>query len=383
MVGSSSSGAAAVVDGSSSGAPGEDVSADSAVRERAEVGDDPFETWGERRGVSGEAVPFPPDGGPSEGGPAESSDDDPFETLGRLRNESGEAVPIAPVRSVGSADDPFEALGKRRSASGEAVPLAKSARRRDASGEALPLDLADGRDDAPVAADPFEERQRRSRADRPRAGRFGAGRSGGDRSGERRSGADRSGGRWRGAYRDRDVDPDGEAAKPVDPVKEQRNATDICYALLTARARTRVELKDALLRKGIRAETAELVLGKFDRAGLIDDAAFAEVWVRSRHTYQGLGRRALVQELRRKGVADEVVAEAVAAVDDEAEQERARELVRKKLRAMSNLDDQTKIRRLVGALARKGYAEGMAYRVVREELRAAEIESPLDEYLPD
>lgn len=159
--------------------------------------------------------------------------------------------------------------------------------------------------------------------------------------------------------------------RPIDPAKEQRKATDICYALLTARARTRVELRDALLRKGIREETAELVLGKFDRAGLIDDAAFAEVWVRSRHTHQGLGRRALALELRRKGVSDDVAAEAVAAVDDEAEEERARDLVRKKLRPMTGLDDTTKIRRLVAALARKGYAEGLAYRVVRDELRRA------------
>ncbi|QQQ77896.1 regulatory protein RecX [Saccharothrix sp. 6-C] len=177
------------------------------------------------------------------------------------------------------------------------------------------------------------------------------------------------GGRGRGTSRDPSAD-DTEA-RPVDPAKEQRKATDICYALLAARARTRVELKDALLRKDISEQTAELVLGKFDRAGLIDDAAFAEVWVRSRHTYQGLARRALAMELRRKGVADEVAAEAVAAVDDEAEEDRARELVRKKLRTMASLDDTTKIRRLVAALARKGYAEGLAYRVVREELRRA------------
>ncbi|GGP41007.1 regulatory protein RecX [Saccharothrix coeruleofusca] len=188
------------------------------------------------------------------------------------------------------------------------------------------------------------------------------------------------GGRGRGAPRD----PEVAAEVEVDPVKEQRRATDLCYALLTARARTRVELRDALLRKGISESTAELVLGKFDRAGLIDDAAFAEVWVRSRHTHQGLGRRALALELRRKGVADEVAAEAVAAVDDEAEQERARELVRKKLRTLGGVDDTTKIRRLVAALARKGYAEGMAYRVVREELRRAGEEAEgLDDLLSD
>jgi len=166
----------------------------------------------------------------------------------------------------------------------------------------------------------------------------------------------------------------------ADPVEEQRKARDICYALLTARARSRHELHDALLRKGISAAAADIVLGKFDRAGLIDDVQFAEMWVRSRHTYNGLGRRALAMELRRKGVADEVVAEAVAAVDGEAEEERARELVRKRLRTLSGVDETTKIRRLVGALARKGYAEGLAYRVVRDELRAAGDEaSALDE----
>jgi regulatory protein len=166
----------------------------------------------------------------------------------------------------------------------------------------------------------------------------------------------------------------------LDEAEEQRKARDICYALLTARARSRQELYDALLRKGISAGVAEVVLGKFDRAGLIDDAQFAEMWVQSRHNYNGLGRRALAMELRRKGVADEVVAEAVAVVDSEAEEQKARELVRKRLRTMAGVDETAKIRRLVGALARKGYAEGLAYRVVRDELRAAGDEaSALDE----
>jgi regulatory protein len=179
-------------------------------------------------------------------------------------------------------------------------------------------------------------------------------------------------------------DSDLDDPTPVDPVKEQKRATDICFALLAAQPRTRQELKNALLRKEITEELAELVLGKFDKAGLIDDAAFAEIWVRSRHTYQGLGRRALAMELRRKGVADDLVTEAVGAVDDEAEFDRARELVRKKLRSMNGLDETAKIRRLVGALARKGYAGGMAYQVVREELRAAGAEAALlDDVLPE
>ncbi|WP_253884982.1 regulatory protein RecX [Actinokineospora diospyrosa] len=147
-------------------------------------------------------------------------------------------------------------------------------------------------------------------------------------------------------------------------------ARDICYRLLAARDRTRVELAQALRRKEIPDDIAEVVLGKFDKAGLINDAAFAESWVRSRHTHRGLGRRALATELRRKGVDDEIVAEAVAAVDTDAEQERAAELVDKKLGGVRGLDEQTKIRRLVAMLARRGYGEGMAYRVVRAALDA-------------
>lgn len=163
-----------------------------------------------------------------------------------------------------------------------------------------------------------------------------------------------------------------------------RQAKDMCLRLLTARARTRAELHQSLLRKGFTEDIADQALGSLDAVGLVDDAAFAEAWVRSRHTYSGLARRALAAELRRKGVDDAVAAEAVAEVDRDAEEERARALVRKKLRGRATRttrdDDTALIRRLVGSLARKGYPQGLAYRVVREELRAAGRDSDtLDE----
>jgi len=161
---------------------------------------------------------------------------------------------------------------------------------------------------------------------------------------------------------------------PQDPVHQAR---EICLRLLTVRPRTRVELRQALLRKGIEEDVAEQVLGRLDEVGLVDDAAFAEVWVRSRHNHQGLGRRALAVELRRKGVADEFAASALAAVDADAEEERARQLVRKRLRVLGGADEPAKIRKLVGMLARKGYAEGLAFRVVKEELRGAGEETSL------
>ena len=91
-----------------------------------------------------------------------------------------------------------------------------------------------------------------------------------------------------------------------------------------------------------------------------------------------MGRKALVAELRRRGVADSTAARAAAAVDSDAEELRARQLVRAKLRVVSsNIDETTRVRRLVAMLARKGYSSGLSYRVVRDELRAAGTETDL------
>jgi len=157
----------------------------------------------------------------------------------------------------------------------------------------------------------------------------------------------------------------------LSPEQAWQKAKEVCFDLLAARPRTQEELRQALRRKGFDAELGETLLGRLDQAKLVDDAAFAEQWVRSRHAYQGLARSALVAELKRKGVDTEVAARAAGEIDRESEEERARELVRKRLRSMSGLDEQTATRRLLGTLARKGYSQGMAYAVVREELRNA------------
>jgi regulatory protein len=148
-------------------------------------------------------------------------------------------------------------------------------------------------------------------------------------------------------------------------------AREICLRLLTERARTRRELAQALRRKGVPDEVAHSVLERFDEVGLIDDAAFAGQWVRSRHARRGLARRAIAVELRRKGVSDEDAGEALAEVDAESEERRARELVDRKLRSLAVGTAEKRAaagRRLVGMLARKGYGAGVAYRVVKEAL---------------
>lgn len=100
----------------------------------------------------------------------------------------------------------------------------------------------------------------------------------------------------------------------------------------------------------------------------------------SRHHGRGLARRALARELRTKGVEPTLIQEAVDQLDSEQEEARARELVDRKLRATRGLERDRRLRRLAGMLARKGYPEGMALRVVRQALEAeGESTDGLDE----
>jgi len=162
--------------------------------------------------------------------------------------------------------------------------------------------------------------------------------------------------------------PDEQALGP--DADQDSVARAILLDQLTGRARSRSELSDKLARKGIPAELGERLLDRFEEVGLVDDAAFARSWVQARQSGKGLARRALSQELRRKGVDDEVAREALDEVDPDDEIEAARALVRRRARALARLDRDTAVRRLSGMLARKGYPAAVCFRVVREELDA-------------
>ncbi|MFH8469848.1 recombination regulator RecX [Streptomyces sp. NPDC017991] len=156
-----------------------------------------------------------------------------------------------------------------------------------------------------------------------------------------------------------------KAEQPKDPAEQARA---ICLRLLTGTARTRKQLADALRKREIPDDVADEVLSRFEEVGLINDGAFADAWVESRHHGRGLARRALAQELRTKGVDSTLIDEAVAQLDSDQEEATARALVARKLRSTRGLDRDKRIRRLAGMLARKGYSQGTALRVVRQAL---------------
>ncbi|MEF9906763.1 recombination regulator RecX [Streptomyces sp. P9-A2] len=220
----------------------------------------------------------------------------------------------------------------------------------------------------------------------PGGGRRGSGsrRAEGVRGSGSRDGGPR-GGRGRRAFGEAATAHGDDSSSPSaereessgDPVERARA---ICLRLLTGTPRTRKQLADALRKREIPDEAAEEVLSRFEEVGLINDGAFADAWVESRHHGRGLARRALARELRTKGVDSTLIDAAVSQLDSEQEENTARELVARKLRSTRGLDRDKRIRRLAGMLARRGYPEGLALRVVRQAL---EQEGEDTEFLED
>jgi regulatory protein len=167
------------------------------------------------------------------------------------------------------------------------------------------------------------------------------------------------------------VRPHGRGPEPpVDcddvPVDPEQVARTIALRRLEAAPRTRVELARTLAERGVPDDVAERVLDRFDEVGLVDDRLFAHMWVQSRQAGRGLSGRALRAELRRKGVAEELINDALATLPAESEEATARRLAVRRMAAFRGLPAATASRRLAGFLARKGYSPGLVAAVVRE-----------------
>lgn len=150
--------------------------------------------------------------------------------------------------------------------------------------------------------------------------------------------------------------------------KVQRRAENVSMHALTRRGRSRWELHQLLLARELAPDVVEAELDRLERVGLIDDAALADTIVRTQHERKGLGRAALINELRRRRIDQEVIDIALEQVGDEDEIRRAVQLAERRASQLRGLDHATAVRRLSGYLQRKGYSGDAVRRAVLEAL---------------
>lgn len=185
---------------------------------------------------------------------------------------------------------------------------------------------------------------------------------------------------------------DGELIPLTDAQREKLKASAMnsCMWHLGQSSKTKKQLRDKLVLKEIPEDIIEETLERLVELQYVDDENYADIFVQNKQAFNKMGKGAIRQELRKKGIDQETIENALEEISEDDERVRARELVLKKLPSTRNLDRQKRMNRLVGMLSRKGYGGNIVFGVINEclneeaeELAEEDIDIPDPDHMND
>lgn len=143
--------------------------------------------------------------------------------------------------------------------------------------------------------------------------------------------------------------------------------------LLNYRPRTETEISQYLQKKSASEDIIGIVLNRLKTSGLVDDERFAQTWVENRTELRPRSRRALVYELRQRGVSDEIIQDSIDQTDDG---DLAYQAALRRARRITSLDWNEYRQKMLRYLAQRGFnydVSNEAARRVWEEIHITEI----------
>ena len=136
------------------------------------------------------------------------------------------------------------------------------------------------------------------------------------------------------------------------------------------------QVADYLKRKGFDVQTADMVVEKLLRLGLLNDAGYAKRYVQDRSRIKPQGRRRMAYALRQKGISQTHAEAALSQVTEAAELANAVFAAEKYVKTRSPEDPRLRSK-LGQALARQGFGWDTIQRAVRQILKEESAENPL------
>jgi len=141
---------------------------------------------------------------------------------------------------------------------------------------------------------------------------------------------------------------------------------------LSYRPRSDSELRERLHQRGFDDETQEAVITRLKEQGLVDDTAFAQFWKDNRQSFSPRSQWLTGLELRRKGVANDIIDQVVEAIDDD---DSAYQAAMSKARSLPRSDYQSFRRRLGEYLRRRGFSYGVINHTVERLCQEQKVEA--------
>ena len=191
---------------------------------------------------------------------------------------------------------------------------------------------------------------------------------------------------------------DPEAQKARRAAAEASDVLEAAARSLSGAPRSRKSLEERLITAGYPEEHVRAAVARLVEIGLVDDERFAQALLDSRDRSRQRGDRALLQELRRRGIDDELAQRLLAqraageshgtepvwgatlrVVEEHSEgaEERAARAALAKLRLRGG-DARAEVQRLAQGLARRGFPSALSWRLARERVET-ETRTPVAE----
>jgi regulatory protein len=163
-------------------------------------------------------------------------------------------------------------------------------------------------------------------------------------------------------------DDEDDEDEPEDLEAQRSRAENVSMHALSRRGVSSSEMASLLASRDLDPQVVSDEVERLEGVGLLNDRELAENLVRAKQERKGLGRGAVTSELRSRGIAPELIEQALSEIDDDDEQARADEWAVKRSSSLQGLDRATAERRLNGYLMRRGYRSETIRRAVEKAL---------------
>lgn len=141
-----------------------------------------------------------------------------------------------------------------------------------------------------------------------------------------------------------------------------KDGLNIALRFLKFRPRTVFEIEEKLKSKRIENKEIKSVITVLKKNQLLDDKNFVKMWVRDRNLLKPEGSYLLKMELKRLGISDTLIEEALENQDEE-------ELAKKALESKSRLKEET-FEKKVAFLQRRGFGLSVVFKVLNKSNRS-------------
>lgn len=135
---------------------------------------------------------------------------------------------------------------------------------------------------------------------------------------------------------------------------DERRAREKALYLLEHRSHSKKELKEKIIKSGVPKETAEAAAGHMEEIGLVNDAEYARNYARMLFDRKQFGVRRVRQELKLKGITEDIIEEVIGDFSPEYAPEVIQNLLMRKYPLYA--EDEKVKKRAVSAMMRLGYS---------------------------